>query len=554
MPDDSQSKDEASAYAGRWVARVRGQVVAHGRTAREARLAAGLMRHKEEPEISFVPPANPLHFSPLIERMLPHVGDRQIYLAGGAVRDALLGRESHDFDFAVPDHAIDVARQVARGLHADFYILDQAFDAARVILKPESAPRDVLDFAAFRGADIDADLAGRDFTINAIAYDMRTGVMLDPCGGAADLRAKLIRACSDNAMQDDPVRVLRAVRQAAALGFKIDISTREAMKRASGLLPTVSPERQRDELFRILDGPDPAAAIKALDMLGTMSHFLPELTHMKGVQQSSPHVYEVWDHTLAVIRHLGGILAALGPDSEEVRNREIFSAGLALKLGRYRQQLTDHFSRTISTDRTIRSLLFFAALYHDVAKPGTRSSDAEGHIHFLGHEVEGAAIVAQRASRYNLSNDEASRVQSIVLNHMRFNSLVDRRLAEGELPSRRAIYRFFRAAGDPGMDLVVLGLADQWGMREHTLDQVSWEAALDVARLLLENALEKPMESIEPPRLLDGTDVMREFGIPPGPSVGGVLEAIREAQAAGEVQDREAALEFGRRWLEGRKP
>ena len=499
-----------------------------------------------------MPLASPLRFSTLVERVLPALGDAEVYLTGGAVRDALMGRESHDFDFAVRSGAIDVARHVARALDADFYVLDEGFDAARVILRPIGGPRDILDFAAFRGTDIDADLAGRDFTINALAFEPRLGVLLDPLGGGNDLRAKLIRACAESSVRDDAVRILRAVRLAAALGFKIELRTRAALRDGSSFLPNVSPERQRDELFRILEGPGPEAALKALDMLETMPYFLPELTSMKGAAQSPPHVYDVWDHTLAVIRHLGSILEALGTDSESARNREIFSGLLALRLGRYRQRLQDHFSRRITPDRSLRSLLFFAALYHDVAKPATRSVDAEGRIHFLGHEIEGAVVAADRAGKYNLSNDETSRVQAIVVNHMRFNLFVERMQQENEAPTRRAIYRFFRAAGDAALDLVTLGLADQWGMREHTLDQDSWATAVAVARILLENYLERPQESVKPPRLLDGHDIMRAYGIQPGPTVGQLLEAIREAQAIGEVTDRETGLAFGRRWLEGR--
>ena len=535
------------------MARIEGRVVAHGGTPQQARLAAGLTRPKEAAEITFMPPAMPLRFSTLIERILPALGEAEVYLTGGAVRDMLMGRESHDFDFAVRIHAIEIARRVARAFEADFYVLDEGFDAARVIINTAGGPRDILDFAAFRGTDIDADLAGRDFTINAIAFDPRHGTLLDPLGGGSDLRAKLVRACSDTSIRDDAVRILRAVRLAAALGFKIEIRTRAALREAASFLQNVSAERQRDELFRILGGPGPEAALKALDMLETIPYFLPELSSMKGISQSPPHVYDVWDHTLAVIRHLGGITEALAADSEAVRNREVFSGLLALRLGRYRQHFQNHLSRRITPDRPLRSLIFFAALYHDVSKPATRSVDAEGRIHFFGHEIEGAVVAADRAGKYNLSNDETSRVQAIVANHMRFNLFVERMQRDNEAPNRRAIYRFFRAAGDTGLDLVALGLADQWGMREHTLDQGSWEAAVEVARILLENYLERPHESVDPPRLLDGNDIMRAYGIQPGPAVGEVLEAIREAEAVGEVRDRETGLAFGRRWLEGRQ-
>ncbi len=554
MPREKDRDPNSAPYAGRWVARVHGQIVGHGGTPTQARLAAGLNRHKERPEISFMFPASPLRFPALLERVLPHLSGAEVYLTGGAVRDALLGRESHDFDFAVRKHAIALARRVARAIDADFYVLDKDFDAARVIVRPTSGPRDILDFAAFRGEDVDADLAGRDFTINAIAFDPADGTLLDPVGGATDLRAKLIRVCSDGAIRDDPIRILRAVRLAASLGFKIEAGTREKLKRAASLLPNASAERQRDELFKILEGPAPDSALKALDMLGTMPFFLPEIASMKGVVQSPPHVYDVWAHTLAVMRHLGVILETLGPDSESIRNRDLFSGLLAVSLGRYRQRVQDHFAEALTPDRSLRSLLFFAALYHDVAKPATRTVDETGQIRFIGHETEGAKAAAERAGTYNLSNDETSRIAGIVGNHMRFNDFVAGLQRDHEPPTRRAIYRYFRAAGDTGLDLVLLGLADQWGMREHTLDEASWGAALEVARLLLENFLERPEESVEPPRLLDGNDIMRHYGIQAGPAVGELLEAIREAQATGQVTDRETALQFGRDWLEGRAP
>lgn len=542
-----------SAYAGRWIAQVQGRVVGHGGTPKQARLAARLARYKEEPEIDFVPPMIPLKFGPLIQRILPVLGEAETYLAGGAVRDALLGQESHDFDFAVRQNAIQLARSVAKVLGGDFYILDPDFEAARVILKSESSTRDVLDFAVFRGEDIDADLAGRDFTINAMGFDPRAGSILDPLGGATDLRSKVIRACSPTALLDDPARVLRGVRQAAAFGFKIAPETRQAMREAAPGLPKVSPERQRDELFRILDGPTPDAALKALDMLGAIPYFLPELSAMKGVTQSSPHVYDVWEHTLAVLRHLGNILTILGPDSETARNQDLFSGLLALKLGRYRTQFAEHFSRRTVPDRTIRSLLYFGALYHDVAKPATRTLDEQGQVRFLGHEVEAVAIAQGRGIKYNLSHDETSRIKLLVGNHMRFSQFVSRMQGEDELPSRRATYRFFHSAGDAGIDLIVLGLADQWGVREHTLDQETWDAAVEVARFLLENLWERPQESVAPPRLLSGDDVIGELGVKPGPIIGELLEAVRELQADGEIPDHESALTFARAWLEARQ-
>jgi len=552
MPDvNSNVMDDeipsANSYAGRWVARLRGKIIAQGGTPEQALQAAQKIRHKETPEIIYM--SSPFLFSPLVDSVRDALPDAEIYLVGGAVRDALLNRVSHDLDFAVPKNAIAIARRVASALKADFYILDESFDTARVIITADNGLRDILDFAAFRGSTFEDDIRGRDFTINAIAFDLHKQTILDPLNGAADLRAKIIRACSETSLHDDPIRILRAVRQAAAFGFKIELETRKAMKDAANLLPKISPERQRDELFKILEGPRPDASLRALEMLGVFPFLLPELIQLKGVEQSEPHVYDVWEHTLSVIQHLYGLIADLAPGYSAEKTNDMLTGLLTLRLGRYRERFAEHFAKTLNTDRSMRALLFFAALFHDISKPATKSVDETGRIRFFDHDQLGAKVTAERAQAFNLSNDEIERLKIIIENHMRFHFFTSRMEGEKKEPSRKAIYRFFREAGEGGVDLVLLGLADLRGTRAHSLTQESWVAALDVARILLENYWEKPQETVAPPRLIDGHDVIKEYNIQPGPLVGQLLEAIREAQATGKVSTREDVLEFGRTWL-----
>ncbi len=482
----------------------------------------------------------------------------------------LLGRPSHDFDFAVPAEAISVARRTASALDADFYVLDEGFDTARVIVVNESGDRDFLDFSSFRSVQseafsprhlggkgkngeelksLESDLRGRDFTINAIAMDIRDLSILDPLNGAADLRQKMIRVCSETALADDPIRILRAVRQAAALEFRIEPRTRKAMKASASLLPTITPERQRDELFKMLDGVRPAACIRALEILGVLPHLLPELALMKGVEQTAPHVSDVWEHTLNVMQQLEVILNVLEPGFVPGDSSDLLTGLLSLRLGRYRDSISAHFARSLNPNRSMRALLFFAALYHDVSKPATRFKDTAGRIRFFGHDAEGAAAAATRARAFNLSNDEIQRLKTIIANHMRFHFHAGRMEGEGKPPSRKAIYRFFRDAGEAGVDLVLLGLADLRGTQGETLRQESWTAALDVARVFLENYWEKPEESVAPPRLTDGNHIMQAYGLQPGPLIGELLEAIREAQAIGKIATQPDAMDFARGWL-----
>jgi poly(A) polymerase len=219
---------------------------------------------------------------------------------------------------------------------------------------------------------------------------------------------------------------------------------------------------------------------------------------------------------------------------------------MVLQMGRYREQLARHFTASLTTGRSPRGLLFFAALYHDIAKPLSRTTGEDGMLRFWGHDEEGAQVTAERARLLVLSNDEIERLQTIVRMHMRIHFHTNRLIREGKPPSRRAIYRFFRDSEATGVEVCLLALADFRATYGHTLQQGTWAACLDVVRLFLENWFEKPAESIAPPSLVDGDDLMKALSLQPGPHIGKLLEAIHETQAVGEISTREQALDFAR--------
>jgi len=269
-PSAAPNTEDCSRYAGRWVAVVNGRVVGQGGTPEQARLAARQMRFKEIPEVTYVSTPKPLSFPALLERIAQALPAAQpVYLVGGAVRDAMLGRPVHDLDFVLGGDGMGIARALANRLGAAYYPLDESRGYARVVLQEAGATRFMLDFAPFDGPDLESDLHRRDFTLNAMAVEVHNPQQVfDPLGGAADLWAKRLRACTPQAFANDPVRILRAVRQAAALGLKIQPETRTWMRQAVPLLEQTSPERLRDELLRMLGGRQPAASLRALDLLG----------------------------------------------------------------------------------------------------------------------------------------------------------------------------------------------------------------------------------------------------------------------------------------------
>ena len=466
-----------------------------------------------------------------------------VYLVGGAVRDMLLGRTTHDLDFAMEGDAIRLGRRVADALGGAFYPLDTERGAGRVILTQADGSRQVLDFSRLRGPDLENDLRGRDFTINAIALDLHhPQQLIDPLNGANDLHAQQLCACSPTSLSDDPLRGLRAVRLALEFNLRILPETTEQIRQALPNLERISPERLRDELFRILDGPQPDTAMRTLGILGALPYLLPELDRLKGVKQSSPHVVDVWNHTLHVVHKIVEVLNALQLEHDP-KKADNWALGLiALRLGRYRQQLHEHLSLPPNPDRSLRSLLLLAALYHDTGKAETGQYDPNGRIRFLEHEQVGAKITAQRAEHLRLSSVETERLEKIVRNHMRPLLLAQ----ADQIPSRRAIYRFFRDCGEAGVDICLLSLADTLGTYGTTLPQPTWIGMLDTVRALLEAYWEYPQEKVSPPALLNGNDLMRAFNLPSGPQIGLLLENIREAQAAGEIENRQQALDLAR--------
>ncbi|MBL8063390.1 MAG: HD domain-containing protein [Anaerolineales bacterium] len=548
MSEETANTNSPSPYAGRWVALVRGRVVAQGGTPSQVLRAYQSSRYKEKPEIRFMPVSFAL--PPLIEKIrniLPP--GQEAYLVGGAVRDLLTSRLSPDLDFALPSSGISLARTIANSLQADFMVLDDERDTGRVILTNENDTFTYLDFATFRGANLENDLRDRDFTINAIAFNLQDGTIIDPLGGANDIRARVIRACSPDALSNDPVRILRAVRLAAALGFTIDKKTREWMKHAADKIGRVSVERLRDEVFKILAGQKAGASFRALEMLGVLPYLMPELVKLKGVTQSPPHIHEVWTHTLAVLDYLDLLLSSLRVNFDAEKTSDMYMGMISLKIGRYREKLAGHFSRPLNPNRPHRSLLFFAALYHDVCKPDTRTVDEDGRIRFFDHEIRGAEVAAERARFFNLSNDEVERLSLIVKHHMRIHNFATRLENAGQPPSRKAVYRFFRDSDSAGVDLVLLALADVRGTRGTDLTERTWAAYLDIARILLESYWEKPEEVVNPPRLLDGNELMKELNLKPGRVIGQLLELIRENQAAGSIGTKEEAIAFAKEEL-----
>jgi len=493
-------------------------------------------------------------FSPLVHSVKNvldtiSVDPRTVYLVGGAVRDYLLKIPSHDLDFVLEKDALRTARKVANALGGAYFTMDEEFQVGRVVLNDGDGNRQVLDFAAFQKPDLEGDLRNRDFTINAIAVSLGDlATLIDPLDGAADLLKKRLRVCSPDSLEQDPVRVLRAVRMSSTYKLAILPETRSLIEPAVQRLAKVSVERLRDEFLKVLGSPKPAVSLRVLDRFGVLQHILPQVAEMKGVTQSAPHIYDVWEHSLHTVAALEQILTLL--DDQYVHENEfggdLLTGLLSQRLGRYRQQITTHLNTELVPDRSYRPILFLAALCHDFTKPRHRTVEDSGRIRFIGHESSGAEEMASQAAALRLSRAEIQRLSRIVQDHMRPWQMAK----QGEAPSRKAVYRFWRANGPAGVDIVLLSLADLVGIYGYTLPQAVMQSYVDVARTLLEAYWETPHQ-ITPEMLINGSELMEIFQLQPGPQIGQLLDALREAQAVGQVETREQALSFLNQTLSG---
>jgi len=463
------------------------------------------------------------------------------YIVGGCLRDLLLDRPVRDIDVALAGDPTLLAQLAAEATGGRAFPLDEERGIMRVVL-PEGAAVSYVDITRLRG-DIESDLAQRDFTIDAMALPLPAvsrrapQPLIDPYAGADDLRGGLVRAVSDGIFREDGLRLLRAVRLCAEIGFFLDDITAALVRRDAAYLDPVAPERKRDELARILATRESGGSLRQLDGLGLLEQVLPEVTACRGVTQPKEHYWDVFDHLIETVVALDFMLS----EEEPAGGREhAFWHDLWEQLA-WLPGSREHFREELVGGRSRAAVLKLAGLLHDIAKPETKAPDRTGRIRFLGHVDLGAEKAASIMQRLRFSNVETRLVATIVESHLRPGQMSN----EGP-PTQRAVYRFFRDTADAALDVLFLTLADHLAARGPRLHLQTWRKHVAfVSYILGRYHLELP--PTPPVRLVTGEDVMSELEIAPGPLVGRLLAAIEEARALGEISTREEALDLARR-------
>ena len=449
-----------------------------------------------------------------------------VYLVGGSVRELALGRAAHDLDLAVSAQTLPLARDLAEALGGTYVLLDETERTARVVCREE-----ILDLAEFRAPTLEGDLAGRDFTLNALAVDLKTILglgpagLIDPLGGLTDLARGELRMVAEGNFHDDPLRLLRAYRFAATHGFQITPETAAAIRRTAPEFFRVAGERVHQELFVLLAAPSAAPVLGAMEAAGLLSRVFPELDDMKGVEQNGYHHLDVYGHSLAAVACLEEVLAAPAA----------YFGEMAAEVARYAGQAPKAV------------LLKLAALFHDAGKPQVqgRRRDPDRYT-FYYHEKVGLEIFSRVASRLRCSQAENKTVSALIQMHMRPFLLLPA-FREREL-SFRALGRLVRAARPELAGLFALAMADSLA-GQGPQKPADCEAVLaDLADAALQFLKERLEPQERHPKLVSGHDLIR-LGLTPGPRFRQLLTEVEEAQWEGLVQTREEALEMVRRRL-----
>ena len=446
----------------------------------------------------------------------------EVYIIGGVLRDIfLLGRFSKpDFDFAVSHNPLRFAKEFASLTKGKVVILDKVLRNVRVVLKRKNKVIN-YDFSGFRGKPFLEDLTKRDFTINTLAVKVNDYPKIkieDHLGGLEDIRKKALRCAGKASFADDPLRIMRAFSLSALYDLKLIPETERFIVRYKNRLKETAPERVSEELFKVLSSKNTFRTFQEMDKLGVLDKLFPEIKRMKGVKQGGYHHLDVWPHSLETVRCFENSVLktmAKGP------------------------VIADYLNEEVSQGRDRLQLIKFACLFHDIGKPKSKKVKS-GRMSFYGHEKIGRDLVAGICRRMRMSSKEEDFIKNLVYLHLRPGFLADTKKL-----SQKAVYRFFRVAGDNAVAVIILCLSDWRATRGKLIDMAQRKRheriMVKLIREYFEKKREKPLK-----RIVTGYDVMRKFKISPSPLVGKVLREIEEQRALNKVSSKRQAFEAAR--------
>ncbi|MBN8867568.1 MAG: HD domain-containing protein [Solirubrobacterales bacterium] len=463
---------------------------------------------------------------PRVEQVRQVLAGTPAWLVGGAVRDVALGRELNDLDLAVVGDPKGPAKAIAAALGGVAFELSEEFPAWRAKDREDGWQ---VDVAALRdpGGRIEVDLGLRDFTVGAVAVSFEDGAAVDPLGGLEDLGVGLIRACGPTSFSDDPLRLMRAARLVAQFGWRIDPETMELARESAPEAASPAGERILAELVLLIGARDPLAGLEAMDRLGLFDSVLPEIGALHGVIQGPNHHLDVYGHTMEVVEGMLRIESDL----------EAFTGDRAV-------EVSDFLSQPLADGATRATALRLGALFHDVAKPETRS-EGDGFVSFRGHDEAGAERIKERFKALRASRRLISYLADLTRHHLVLGFMVP------SMPlDRRQVYDYLDRTDPVQIDVTLLTVADRLAARgTATIAGEEMVAGhLELARQMVGHGLDWARDG-RPGQFLPGDELATELGIARGPRLGAVMAELAAARYSGEIHDATEAVEHARSFL-----
>lgn len=453
------------------------------------------------------------------------------FLCGGTVRDLLLNRPFRDVDVVLSGRVFEAANLFHSKMKLPYFILDQERQVARVV-----CPEGNWDFSGYRNHTIEGDLKKRDFTINALAiawedfFPSRSiQKIVDPYSGISDLKAEVIRTVSEQSLSDDPLRMIRAYRIHAELGFEMDTEVLRQIESLHPLIQNVAGERIREELDRIYTLSDSARTWRALGQSSLFDSTFPEMKPLKGCEQGGYHHLDVWEHSVLTLENFEKFLT---------RIPEIFPE---------QSEAIHTFLRSVpgTLDRSL--LLKWAALLHDIGKPQTRELKELGRWRFHGHDHIGAELAGAVLKRLKFARKDILVISSAIEHHLRALNLFN-----VEDRQEEHLYRFFRATGPEAIGILLISYADISSAKGPISPPGRDEEFLKFLQELVAYYYKEYYPAVNMPELIKGRDLMAKLQMKPGPQMGELLKEIREEQLRGLLKNRQDAFAFATNWLKNK--
>lgn len=453
------------------------------------------------------------------------------YLVGGYVRDILMGgcTPPQDRDIAIKD-AEKFAKELSKNLDATFIVLDSENKIYRIVLKDKE---NYLDISELRGKNIEEDLSARDFTINAIAYNLETDDFVDVVGGLEDIKSKRLRLIKEQNIVDDPLRILRAYRFMATTGFKPDEELITVVKKHLDLINLPAKERIHDEIMKLFGGKYTSDTL--LNMLddGILELIFPCVSEIKKIPPNAHHHLDLIHHVIETVRQI------------------------ELQYNKSEGEVLNHLNKTDFGGYPRINHLKLAGFLHDIGKPSTWTLEREGRTvwsvndntpmpndsnlrhRFIKHDINGAKMVVHILKGLKFSNKQIDYISDMIKNHIYPSSVI----ASPNLDSK-VMMRYIRKMGENVIDNILLAKADRFSAQGIAVTKEMTEANISGLNKLLEFYLEvKP--TLKPlPKLIDGNEIMELLGICQSPKLGEIIAELKEAQLDGNINTKDDAINF----------